>query len=87
MADQFEKDYRGRVTPPEKHLQITPNDGVNLADIPKALYIGGAGDIVVTDKYGTDITYAVSAGFILPFRPVRVKATGTTATNIVGWYD
>jgi len=36
------------------------------------------------DKEGNEITFAFAAGEIKPLRPVRIKATSTTATNIVG---
>lgn len=79
--------------PKLKHAAITPNDSTLLTKdgtvgtglLYHALYITGAGNISITDKYGTTIVYAVPANFILPFRPLRVNSTSTTATGIVGW--
>jgi len=50
------------------------------------LYIGGAGNVVVRPEgTGSDVTYySVPAGQYLFVRTSLVKATGTTATNIVG---
>lgn len=65
---------------------ITPSDTVDLATVPKAIYIGVTGDVTVTlarDPDGTNVLFkAVPVGW-LPVRPKRVWATGTTATNMV----
>ena len=63
---------------------VTPNDGADLADTSRALYIGGAGDVKV-DMYGSGtVTFVgVTAGSVLPVRVDRVYSTGTTATSIV----
>jgi hypothetical protein len=79
--------------PKLKHAAITPSDTTILTKdgtagtglLYHALYITGAGNIAIEDKYGTVITYAVPANFIMPFRPYRVRSTNTTATGIVGW--
>ena len=49
--------------------------------------LGGAGDIVVTPERGsTDVTLkAVPVGTWVWLRTSKVKATGTTATNLVGF--
>lgn len=66
---------------------VTPNDSTDLTYISKALWIGGAGNIVVTPAGGgSNVTYTVAAGTILPIQVTRVLATGTTATQIVNWY-
>jgi hypothetical protein len=70
--------------PAVRHHAITPNDSADLAVRPRALYCTAAGDVVVRDQAGNDITYPMLAGQVLPFRAVRVLATGTTAT-VVGW--
>lgn len=79
--------------PKLKHAAITPNDNTLLTKdgtngtglLYHGLYITGAGNISITDKYDTTIVYAVPANFILPFRPKKVNATNTTATGIIGW--
>ena len=65
-------------------VAVTPNDGADLADTSRALYIGGAGDVKV-DMYGSGtVTFVgVTAGSVLPVRVDRVYSTGTTATSIV----
>jgi hypothetical protein len=62
---------------------LTPSD-TNNHNI-KALYVGGAGNVSVTTNEGTTVTFtAVPVGSILPVAVQRVRATGTTATNLVG---
>ena len=63
---------------------ITPSDSIDLTYIPKALYVGVTGDITMTLKADSAsvLFKAVPVG-VLPVRPLRVYATGTTATNIV----
>lgn len=64
------------------HFAITKSDAtVILCD---AVFVGGAGDIVILDKDGTSATYTVPANTILPITATKVMSTGTTATNIVG---
>lgn len=86
MADNFKTHQTGLESPGQLHFSVSPNDNTDLAIRPRALRIGGAGNIAVVDAAGTEITYTVAAGEVLLFRAVRVKSTGTTATGIVGWY-
>jgi hypothetical protein len=49
------------------------------------LYVGGAGNVAVTTGAGNDVLFtAPPVGAIIPLRIIRVKATGTTATALVG---
>ena len=66
---------------------VTPHATNLLAQQARALYIGGAGDIIVINPNGTAVTFVgVLAGTILPIQTSRVIAIGTTATNIVAIY-
>ena len=67
---------------------VTPNDGTDLPRGCRALYVGGAGTIVVMlDKDSASVTLVgVVAGSVLPIRAKRVFATGTTATGLVALY-
>ena len=52
----------------------------------RSLYVGGAGDLVVTMARGGDVTFVgVPAGTFLPVQVQKVKAA-TTATNIVALF-
>ena len=64
---------------------VTPHDTNELAQVSRALYVGGAGDLVVILADDTTaVTFkAVPAGSVLPVRARIVKATGTAATYIV----
>lgn len=62
---------------------ITPNDTTDLALKPRAIYVGGAGDVVATFASG-DVTFkAVPVGTTLLIRPSRIK-TASTATLMIG---
>jgi len=66
---------------------VTPSDSVNLTDVPRAIYVGGTGDVVAVSADGSVKTFAnVSAGSILPIRPVRINSTSTTATSLLALY-
>lgn len=73
--------------PAEYWATVTPSDGTDLSAIPRALYVGTAGDISVTGADGLAATFVgVPGGQILPVRARRVRATGTTASNILALY-
>lgn len=73
--------------PAEDAVAVTPSDSTNLTNAARALYIGGAGNIVVVTAGGSVITFSnVQSGSILPVRATRVNATNTTATNIVALF-
>ncbi len=52
--------------------------------VPAYMLTDAAGNVVLVDEAGTSMTYTLTQGQVLPFRPVIVKATGTTAT-VIGW--
>lgn len=83
MGDDFSKHNKGLTSPADKATAITPNDSTDLTNVPRGIYVGGAGNIVATLN-GVDVTFnGAQAGTILPIRPSRIKSTGTTATGLV----
>jgi hypothetical protein len=86
MADYFKTVSKTLESPADRHFPISPDDVTDLTIVPRALRIGGAGTLVLRDATGEDVTYTCVAGEVLTFRPVRVLETGTTATDVVGWY-
>ena len=62
---------------------ISPADS-DLSTRPEGVYAGGAGTIVARGTDGTDATFTVLAGAILPISPVQVRAA-STATGLVGF--
>lgn len=68
------------------HAVVTPNDSAVFE--PSAIMVcGSAGHVVLKDISNNDVTYQdVPPYTIIPVRAIMVKATGTTATNIVRLY-
>jgi hypothetical protein len=88
MADMFVGD--SLITAARTAFAITKSDTTNYLTgnglvVPKALYVGSPGDLVVqlVGDSGTVTFVNVGGGSILPIRPQRVLAA-TTAANIVG---
>jgi hypothetical protein len=85
MTDIFRKHGRSLTSPPEEAVAILPDDAADLAVATRAVYVGGAGDLRVRMLGGGEVTLAaVPAGTLLPLRVVRILATGTSATALVG---
>jgi hypothetical protein len=71
---------------------ITPHDSTNIVQPgahrhTDAVYVGGAGVVQAVFPDGTAVAFTAVAGQILPIGVIRVNATGTTATLLVGLYD
>lgn len=79
MADRYASLARAG-TLGSRHAQIVPSDAADLGERPLAIYCQASGTIVIRDEAGTDLPYAMTAGQVLPFRGVRVLATGTSGT-------
>ena len=87
MSDKFSNYHSGLESPAERAFAITGNDSTDLTVYPRAIYVGGAGNVKVTTLGGDTVTLnGAVAGSILPVRVVRVFSTGTTATNLIGLY-
>lgn len=81
----FQKNFLG---PGTKFAAITKSDDA-ADDIPltRAVYVGGAGNVVAVDADGTATTFtAVAAGTTLNIRVCRINSTNTTATAMVAIY-
>lgn len=85
MTDPYRDHPRGLASPANRHATITPSDTDILPVVPRVLYCITNGTVALADLAGTVVSYPVVAGQILPFSPIRVMATGTTAT-VVGWW-
>jgi len=72
----------GLTAPANSFFAITPG-ATALATVPAAIYVSGAGNLVVRGADGNDATFVVPAGAIVPIRP-RYVLGATTATGIVG---
>jgi hypothetical protein len=71
--------------PARRAVVVTPHDTNELAVLPTALYIGGGGAVVLRSvDAASDVTFRnVASGQVLDVRAQFVRATGTTATDIV----
>lgn len=82
MPDPFRGDRQSNVLAlPSSWKTIGPDDNTDLAFVPKALWVDGAGTLKMTGADGNAETFAVQAGYV-PLCPTRIWNTGTTATGI-----
>lgn len=64
---------------------ITPSDSLPITQPCTGLYVGGTGVLVVETLNGVELAFVgVPAGAVISMQVRKVKATGTTATSIVG---
>lgn len=63
---------------------ITPSDTDRF--LAAGIYVGTTGNVKVTGEDEEDVTFNnVPAGAVLSIRATRVYATGTTASDLVGF--
>ncbi len=88
MADNFSTLGDSPTAPSTYALAVTPHDSNALTDIPKALFVGTGGNIMMRGKNGAadQLWKNVPSGAILPFRAQYVRATGTTAADLLALY-
>lgn len=86
FEDPFENSTNSLIAPSSDCFAITPDDSQDLSKATKAVYVGTSGDLVVrTIGSGSDVAFRnVIGGSILDIRVRAVRATGTTASDIVG---
>jgi hypothetical protein len=65
-------------------VAVTPNDSTDLSVQPDGIYVGAAGDVVMTFASG-DVTLPLAQGYH-PYSPTRIKDTNTTASSIFALY-
>ncbi len=84
------QNYRSRLHYPAHSAlwqePIPPDDATPFTQPTRALYIGAGGVLVIVDPFNHEVTYNPADGEQLPIAAVKVKATGTTASQIVGWW-
>ncbi len=85
MADNYGIEQDTVFTSSMAPYAVTPHDTTPLAVVPKALYIGGAGNVALRGvNSSADVTFVgLTAGSILMVRASHVRATLTTATGII----
>ena len=90
-ADKFRGQYLdseevgGPDWPAIRGATVTPSDSTDLAFVTRALHVGTGGDIAVdfAESGSAIVLKSIASGATLPYRVKRVRATGTTATDIV----
>ena len=71
--------------PAASFFAITPSDTVPFSRAVRAVYVGGDGNMVLVSPDGVAVTFTgVKAGSVIPANAIRVNATSTTATGLVG---
>lgn len=70
----------------ESDFTVVPSDVAAISAPPRAVYVGGAGDITLRliGSSGDRVYKNVPAGTILPITPQYIRSTGTTATFMIG---
>ena len=88
MPDQFQNNADQVSAPATRAVVVVPHDSNPLADIPKALFVGTGGTVTMrgVGGGGDSVWKSVASGAVLPFRAQYVRATGTTAADIVALY-
>ena len=65
-------------------VAVTPSDSTILNF--SSLFVGGAGNVIVTLVNGTDVTFAsVPAGATIPIGGTKVKAASTATSIVALW--
>jgi hypothetical protein len=88
MQDQFRHYRDSAISPARSAAAIVPSDTAFLSRLPKALYVGSAGHVALrcADDDADVVFQNVPAGTVLPVRAACVRASGTTAAQIVAFY-
>ena len=83
--DPFQATFDSVTTSARAPFPIVPHDTNELTVVPKALYVGTGGDLTLRGVSGTtDVTFKnVASGQVLDVRAQYVRATGTSATDIL----
>lgn len=85
MPDRFASFVPGLESPATHGFAITPADGTDLAETTRALYVGVGGAVALVLASGAELVLTgVPGGALLPLRVKRIKATGTSASALVG---
>ncbi|MBI0475010.1 hypothetical protein D9601_06500 [Sphingomonas sp. MA1305] len=88
MQDNYRDKWNGVGDPGVASESIQPDDANDLNEVPKGIYVGTGGDLAMIgvgdppESAGV-IWRNVPAGALIPFRPRRILATGTTAADLI----
>ena len=84
--DKFQNSTDSLISPAKTCFDILPDDAADVLQVTKAIYVGEGGDVTLRSVDGpADVTFAnVPSGAVLDVRVKAVRATGTSAADIVG---
>ena len=84
--DKFQNSADSLIAPSQFCFSVTPDDNVDLQSATKAIYVGLGGDVTLRPvDNSADVTFRnVPDGAVLDVRVSAIRATGTTATDIIG---
>ncbi len=76
------------LTPVSSAIEVTPNDSADLAQVCRGFMVGVSGDVVVDmgDNGDTILLKNCVQGTFYEMIIKRIRATNTTATDIVAFY-
>jgi len=85
-VDPYQNMLESLSAPSRTPFSITPSDNTELLVIPKRIYVGTGGNVTLRGvESETDVVYKnVDDGVYLNVRPSFIRATGTTAADIIG---
>lgn len=85
-ADPFPFHSDSPNSPAAVAFAIVPSNALELSQVTKAIYVGTAGHVTLRPlRASADVVYRnVPAGAYLTIRASHVRATGTTAADLVG---
>lgn len=86
MVDSFSSASDSLIAPARLAFSLSPDDDADIPLFTKAIYVGNGGNITLrsVDSESDVVFTNVQDGTILDVRCRAVRASGTTATNIVG---
>ena len=86
MNDKYARTTSSLIAPARQQFDVNPDDSASLPVISKALYVGPVGTSLCNwfMTQATRVFRNVASGAILDLRASHVRATGTTAADLVG---
>lgn len=88
MPDFFPRGTDALTSPSRNPQALATHDTNPLTDIPKAIYVGTGGTVILrgVDSSADTTWLNVPSGTTLLVRPSHIRATGTTASGFIGLY-
>lgn len=88
MRDNYTLPHAPVDSPATRSVAVVPHATNPITDIPKSLYVGTGGNITMrgVDDSADQVWKNVPSGSYVPFRPQYVRASGTTAADILALY-